>query len=222
MTTLEVIATVASWNLGGVYTEENASQVQGRILSIVNAGRLKILEMFYRDQIFVPQEYYQRFEVTDIWEEPSCKGVFILNLGTTIAMLPQPKRTGMDGIFPNCDTARPMRAVMSEMELSNINQHTSRRNYYPNGVYVITGAQIKGLVKKGEIPSKFLIRAIVSEPHKVPSFNLEQDPYPAPDGFISDLKRLLTGDEGRKPQNFSDQVSNSKNDIEDANTATRR
>ena len=221
MTTLEVIATVASWNLGGVYTEENASQVQGRILSMINSGRLKILEMFYRDQMYVPQEYYQRFEVTDIWED-GCKGAFILNLSTTIATLPMPKRTGMDGIFPNCDASRPLTAVISERELSDYRRHTSMTAYAKNGIYVVTGKQIRGSVRGAEIPSKFLIRAIVSEPEKVASFNLEQDAYPAPDGFISDLKRLLTGDEGRKMMNFSDQVSNSKNDIEDANTAARR
>ena len=220
MTTTEAIATIGSWNLGGVYTEESPSQVQGRLLSILNAARLKVLEMWYRDQKYVPQEYYQRFELTNVFTG-ECKGDFIANLPATIATLPAPKRTGADGLFPNCDTSKPLTLIYSERELQSYKTHTSMSAYFRFGMYVITGLEIRGTMRNGQVPSKFLLRAVLSEPQKAINFNVDMDPYPAPDGFMSDVKKLLMSDEGRKFFIPSDQISNSKNDV-DANASARR
>jgi hypothetical protein len=51
---------------------------------------------------------------------------------------------------------------------------------------------------------------------------MEYDPYPAPDGFISDMKKLIDSDEGRRFMMITDQISNSKSDIEDARTSANR
>jgi hypothetical protein len=91
-----------------------------------------------------------------------------------------------------------------------------------NGVFVRTGNEFRGIVRGGKTPSKFLIRAVLSQPHLAPNLSMEYDPYPAPDGFISDMKKLIDSDEGRRFMMITDQISNSKSDIEDARTSANR
>lgn len=90
------------------------------------------------------------------------------------------------------------------------------------GVFVRTGNEFRGVMRGGKTPSKFLIRAVLSQPHLAPNLSLEYDPYPAPDGFVSDMKKLIDSDEGRRFMMITDQISNSKTDIEDARTAPNR
>ncbi len=220
MTTAEAIAVIGSWNLGGIYTEENASQVQGRLLNLLNSSRLAILSMFYNKERFIPQEYYQKFEILDVWKD-DCPGGFILKLPTTIANMPSPKKTGMDGLFANCDYSKPLNLIMSEREYRDYKTHTAMSRYVLNGVYIPTGTELRGVIKTGELPSKFLVRAVVSDPTKIPNFNIDEDQYPAPDGFMGEIKRMLAGDEGRKAFLRSDQISNSKTDSDDAAAAGR-
>lgn len=220
MTTLEIIQEVGSWKLGGIYTDENASSTQGKILSLVNASRLKLLNIYYQTENVVPEIYFQRFEITDVWSD-DCPGSFVFKC-PTVATLPPPKMNGLDGLFPNCDSSIILTGLTSEQQLRSYKQHTMMKYLASQGVFVRTGNEFRGVMKGGKTPSKFLIRAVFSQPHLVPNLNLEQDPYPAPDGFISDMKKLIDSDEGRRFMMITDQISNSKSDIEDARLAPNR
>jgi hypothetical protein len=220
MTTLEIIQEVGSWKLGGIYTDENASNTQGKILNLVNSARMKILSMYYMAEMVVPEIYFQRFEVTDVWQD-DCPGSFVFRC-PTIATLPPPKMNGLDGLFPNCDQSLQLIGVTSEQQLRSYKNHTMMKYLASNGVFVRTGNEFRGIVRGGKTPSKFLIRAVLSQPHLAPNLSLEYDPYPAPDGFVSDIKKLLDSDEGRRFMMITDQISNSKTDIEDARTAPNR
>lgn len=220
MTTLELIQEVGSWKLGGIYTDESAANTQSRILNLINSARLKVLSMYYLSEGYVPQEYFQRFEITEVWED-GCRGSFVFNC-PTIATIPAPKMNGLDGIFPDCDESIALIGIMSEQQLRSYKSHTMLKYLANKGVFVRTGNEIKGVMKGGKTPSRFLIRAVLSEPHKAPNLSLDSDPYPAPDGFVSDMKKLLDSDEGRRFMMLTDQISNSKSDIEDARTAPNR
>lgn len=215
MTTYEAIAAIGSWNIGGVYTEEDSSQVQGRLLNMLNVARLKVMEMNYMRERYLSQEYYQKYEALDIMEG-SCKGEFVFYLVSPIASVPEPKRNGMDGIFMDCDTSRPLTEIGSETLLRQYKTHTHISALVKHGVYVRTGLEIMGYALGNKKPSKLLIRAIFSDPTKLPNFNINTDPYPAPDGFLSDVKKLLLSDEGRKSVIPPDNISNSKNDMRNA------
>lgn len=215
MTTYEAIAAIGSWNIGGVYTEEDSSQVQGRLLNMLNVARLKVMEISYLRDMYVQQEYYQKYEELNIMDG-SCKGEFLFYLPTSIAALPEPKRNGMDGIFMDCDTSRPFTEIGSETLLRQYKTHTHISALVKNGAYVRTGLEIMGYALGDKKPSKVLIRAVFSDPTKLPNFNIDFDPYPAPDGFLSDVKKLLLSDEGRKSVIPPDNISNSKNDMRNA------
>ena len=220
MTTLDIIQEVGSWKLGGIYTDESAANTQLRLLNLVNAARLKVMMLFYQSEGFIPQEYFQRFEVTDVWTD-DCPGSFVFK-APTIATLPAPKMNGLDGLFPDCNQSIQLTGILSEQQLRAYKTHTVLKSLTNGGVFVRTGNEFRGMVKSGKTPSKFLIRAVLNEPNKAPNMNLSEDPYPAPDGFISDMKKLLESDEGRKANMPSEQISNSKTDIEDVrNTANR-
>jgi len=220
MTTKDVIAAVGSWDLGGVYTEENGAMNQARVLNLVNTARLELARQNYISERFIPQEMYQSFEITDIWDD-DCKGGFVTSV-PVIATFPVPQFNGFDGLFMECDTARQLTEIATEQQLRSYKQHTMLRNLVQSGVFNRTGSQIKGLVNGGKKPDKLLIRAVFSEPHKIPNFNIDEDPYPMPDGFLSAMKKLLDSDQGRRFLLVTDQVSNSKNDVEDARAGANR
>lgn len=212
MTLYEAISAVGSWNIGGVYTDEDSSQVQGRLINMVNASRLKIAEMYYMREGYVPQEYFQRYEVLDIWDG-ECQGDFVFNLASPIATFPEPKRNGLDGIFLNCKTSQPLTEIGSETQLRGYRTHTSLSTLAKYGVFVRTGLEVAGTIPGYKKPEKFLVRAVFNEPNKLPNYNIDIDPYPAPDGFLSDMKKLLLSEEGRKSIIPPDNISNSKNDM---------
>ena len=220
MTTLELIQEVGSWKLGGIYTDESAANTQSRLLNLINSARLKVLSMYYLAEGHVPQAYFQRFEITNVWAE-DCPGSFVFNC-PTVASLPAPKMNGLDGIFPDCNQSVTLIGIASEQQLRAYKSHTMLKYLASKGVFVMTGNEFKGVMKNGKTPIKFLIRAVFSEPHMVPNFNLEYDPYPAPDGFVSDMKKVLDSDEGRRFMMLTDQISNSKLDIEDARNTPNR
>lgn len=222
MTTKDIIAAIGSWNLGGVYTDESGAMNQARVLNLANAARLEIARQTYLSERFVAQEYYQRFEITDVWADENCKGGFIAMLPSPIATFPAPQFNGWDGLFMECDMSKPLNEIATEQQLRSYKQHTILKSLVNTGVYTRTGLEIKGVASGGKKPDKFLVRAVFSEPHKVPTLNLDEDPYPAPDGFISAMKKLLDSDQGRRIMMLTDQVSNSKNDLEDARTVANR
>jgi hypothetical protein len=220
MTTKDIIAAIGSWNLGGVYTDENGAMNQARVLNLANSARLELARQNYLSERFVPQIMYQSFEITDVWED-DCKGGFVVSV-PTIATFPAPQFNGFDGLFQECDTAQQLTEIATEQQLRSYKQHSMLRNLVRHGVFTRTGSQIKGIVNGGKKPNKLLIRAVFSEPHKVPNFNIDEDPYPFPDGFLSAMKKLLDSDEGRRFLLMTDQVSNSKTDVEDARSSANR
>ena len=220
MTTKDIIAAIGSWNLGGVYTEENGAMNQARVLNLANTARLELSRQTYLAERFIPQEMYQSYEITDVWDD-DCKGGFVVSI-PTIATFPAPQFNGFDGLFMECDTAKQLTEIATEQQLRSYKQHSMLRSMVQHGIFTRTGSQIRGIASGGKKPSKFLIRAVFSEPHKIPNFNIDEDPYPCPDGFLSAMKKLLESDEGRRFLLMTDQVSNSKTDVEDARAGANR
>lgn len=221
MTTKDIIAAIGSWDLGGIYTEENGAMNQARVLNLANTTRLELARQSYLSERFIPQEMYQSFEITEIWDDDDCKGGFVTSV-PTIATFPAPQFNGFDGLFMECDTARQLTEIATEQQLRSYQQHSLLKSLIKEGVFTRTGSQVKGIVPGGKKPSKLLIRAVFSEPHKLPNFNIDVDPYPMPDGFLSAIKKLLDSDQGRRFLMLTDQVSNSKTDLEDARAGANR
>lgn len=215
MTTPQVIDTVGSWKLGGTYEDESAANTQLRILNLVNIARQKLLRDFYIANKSIPQVCYQEFDITPSWTDENC--VSFTAVVPKVISLPFPQSNGWDAVVLQCENSMPLTEVASEQQLRAFRNHTLMSKYRTGGWYMVTGDFMQGWLKKKIKSDGITARAVLATPQDMPSFNFDKDQYPFPDDMLSDMKRLLEGDDGRRWMMANSQVSNSKSEIDNAN-----
>lgn len=220
MTTLQAIDTIGSYKLGGIYTEESAANTQLKLLSLLNTARSRVLRDLYISLRIIPQVCYQSFEIEPMWEDDDlCSFVAII---PQIMTFPPPQMNGWDAVMPKSGCAFGLTEIESEQQLRAYRNHPLLKAYHTGGWYITTGNQMKGLLAPKVKTDGLTGRAVLSNPHLLPNFNVDVDEYPLPEDMFSDIKKVLESDEGRRWfRVILDQKSNSQVDADSTTTSGR-
>jgi hypothetical protein len=213
MTLLEYVDLVASWKIGGIYTDESAANTQQKLINIINSASRSVLYNLYVQTKSIPQIAYQSFDVIPNWKDENCIS-FEAILPSAIANFPVPQINGWDALVLKCDDSMPLREVESLQKLRQYRNNAGLKPMRGKGWYFVDGVNIQGFLKAGIKASDMLGRAVMQEPNKIFNYNIEIDQYPFPDDLIGQMKRLLEQENARRWQLGSDQTSNSKVDTD--------
>jgi hypothetical protein len=221
MTTLQAIDTVASWKLGGIYTDESAANTQQKILSLLNTARAKVLRDIYVATRTIPQVAYQEFDIVPSWEDEECVS-FVAKV-PMIMTFPAPQLNGWDAVLPKCDCAYGLTEIKSEQQLRAYRSHPHMKSFRTAGWYIVTNTFMKGILAPKVKADGLLGRAVISNPEDVINFNIAMDEYPLPEDMFSEVKKVLEGDDGKRWFRIvPDQISNTKVDADATSTASGR
>ena len=213
MTLLDYIDIVASYKLGGIYTDESAANTQQKLINLINTSSRAVLRNYYLQTKFIPQIAYQTFDLTPNWTNENCIS-FTAILPSAIAHFPIPQINGWDALVLKCDNSMPLREVESLQLLRQYRNHKVVSVVRGKGWYFVDGVNVQGFLKANVKADDLTARAVLQEPHKVPSYNIEKDQYPFPDDMVGEMKKVIEQENGRSWQKPSDQTSNSKVDTD--------
>jgi hypothetical protein len=214
MTILEAVQVIAGWRIGGgIYTDESAANNQLLMINMLNTASRAVLRQYYIQTRKIPQIAYQTFDVIPNWTNEECVS-FTAIMPSGVMNFPPPKLNGWDALYLKCDTSSPLTEIESVQQLRGYARHKYGSIMQTNGEYFVDGVNIEGRLKAGVKSTDMEGRAVLSEPHLVPSFSWEKDQYPFPDDMMGDVKLFLEKENFRSWQKPSDQLSNSKVDTD--------
>lgn len=175
--------------------------------SIINSGRAVLVRELYKEMGIVPPVYYQRYEPEYIPDAQESKEYALYSMPDLIAIDATSDGGGFFGTV-TCDV--PFTQVNNRNTLADYKRH---RILKPGRRALVLVTKGRAEVYYKNLIKEFLIEGIFADPTSVPTFNVENDPYPIDAAAMSRLDDyILRIHLDRTQQAVTDRVANSRDD----------